>query len=337
MGGGGFDVEIGQMDLVRQLFDRQQQHMTAISAYVRSNCTAAGAFSGWIMSTMHGHYTDCLDSATTGLGHGAGIAGHCSDKIQLTQKTYLAIDRRAYERFAAQQKAAGVKVAAYQPPPGGGVLGPPTDGYTAPLGPAADGRVRSAWGAAGQAAGIPAGLLQKGVPGTDPTHNWNRQPYNWREEGWNWKKWGGNTTLELANNARTRVDDALAGEGQTGQQRAAARHHGLSERYDRYYDRGHSFAGPHVPDGTRYEGAADADGTIVNDKRPGSAWTQGLKDDITVATDAKEAYDTVKESFKAGHELYTAASADIHVHQVAGGPSNSGAYTWSENDKGGTW
>ena len=337
MGGGGFDVEVGQMDLARQLFDRQQKHMTAIGEYVRSHCAASGAFSGWIMSTMRGHYTDCLDSATTGMGHGAEIAGHCSDKIQQTQKTYLAMDRRAYERFAAQQKAAGIKVAAYQAPPWGGVLGPAQDGFQPATASGDPGRVRSAWGAAGELGAVPAGLLKKGVPSTDPTHNWSRQPYNWREEGWDWKKWGGNTTLELANNGRSLLDNALADDGQTGQERAAARYQDLSDRYDRAFDRGHGFAGSRVPDGTRYEGAADADGNIVNDKRPGSAWTQGVKDDLKVANDAKEAYSTVTESFKAGKDLYDAAGDDLHVHQVASGPSNSGSYTWSENDKGGTW
>ena len=36
MGGGGFDVEMGQMDLAQQLFDRQQGHMAAIRGYVSS-------------------------------------------------------------------------------------------------------------------------------------------------------------------------------------------------------------------------------------------------------------------------------------------------------------
>ncbi|MGZ4697678.1 MAG: hypothetical protein ACXVGT_09255, partial [Oryzihumus sp.] len=344
MGGGGYDVEIGQMDLAQQLFQRQQEHMAAVGSYVGKHCTASGAFDGLIMSTMRGHYTDCLSSATTGMGHGAEIAGHCSDKIQQTQHTYLAMDRKAYERFAAQQKAAGIKVGAYQPPAGGGVLGPPQEVWKQPSEwNTSDGKVdgnyvKDGWGAARTALGGTAQFLKKGTLSTDPTHNWNRQPYTWREEGWDWKKWGGDKTLELANNGRARWDAWRGGHhGQTGQERAAARYQGLSENYDHRYDQTHRLTGSHLPDGTRYEGAADADGNVVNDKRPGSAWTQGLKDDIKVMGEAKEAYGTVTEAAKAGQELYGAAANDIHVHEVAGGPSNSGSWTWSGKDKGGTW
>jgi hypothetical protein len=336
MGGGGYDVEIGQMDLAQQLFQRQQQHMTAIGSYVSSNCAASGAFSGLIMSTMRGHYTDCLSSATTGMGHGAEIAGHCSDKIQQTQHTYLAMDRRAYERFAAQQKAAGIKVGAYQPPPGGGVLGPASESYTASSAGGADGG-RSFWGATKEVGAVPAGLMHKGLSSTDPVHNWNRRGYNWREEGWEWKKWAGDKALKATNHTRAWLDDRLADDGQTGQQRAAARYHDLGDRYDRAFDRGHSFAASHVPDGTHYAGASDADGNIVNDKRPGSAWTHGLKDDIKTVKDVQDAYGTVKDSIEAGKGLYEAVGNDIHVHEVASGPSNSGSYSWSKNDKGGTW
>ena len=344
MGGGGFDVEVGQLDLVRQLFDRQQQHMAQIGSYVSEHCAASGAFSGLIMSTMRGHYTDCLDSATTGMGHGAQIASHCSDKTQQTQSTYLAMDRRAYERFAAQQAATGTKVAAYQPPPGGGVLGPPQDGWKKPSQwNTSDGTVGGRYapdgrGAAGTTLGGTVRFLGKGTLSTDPTHSWNREPYNWREEGWEWKKWGGDKSLELANNGRARFDAWRAGRhGQTGQQRVAARYQGLSESYDHRYDQTHHLTGSHLPDGTHYEGARDPDGNVVNDKRPGSAWTHGLKDDFTVMGDAREAYGTATEAFKTGKELLGAAANDLHVHEVANGPSNSGSWTWSGNDKGGTW
>ncbi|HEX8970997.1 hypothetical protein [Oryzihumus sp.] len=339
MGGGGFDVEIGQMDLAQQLFDRQQGHMAAIRGYVSSTCSAPGAFRG-LMSLLHGHYSGCLSQAETGLDHGGQVAEHCASKIGLTRSTYLRMDKAAFDRFAEKEKAAGRTVAPYKPPVGGESLGPARDTVPLPPGYAklsrygADGydEGESAWAAGGKAAlkggweltresGKDAWAIND--PETAPEPNrldqWRAARYNRRLHDQ-----GGGAGLAPAGGYRTGDDYSHETRVQSG--------------FDQGYHRGSRYAASHVPDGTAYSGAADQSGNITQNRRPGSAWApQELGAPVELVHQGQELW-------KNGHELVAgigdaqeAWAGQADAQRLADGPANTGGVNWATNDKGGTW
>lgn len=117
------DVEIADMDLIKQVFQRQQQHLAAISSYVDSTCRVPGALSG-VLSFVAGDYGSACDAAHQGFANGQKIATTCATKTDETKTSMLATDKVQYERYAAHERSLGHIVPAYTPPAGGGALGP---------------------------------------------------------------------------------------------------------------------------------------------------------------------------------------------------------------------
>lgn len=121
--GQNLDVEIADMDLIKQVFQRQQQHLAAISGYVDSTCRVPGAMSG-VLSFVAGDYASACDTAHQGYENGQTIATTCATKTDETKTALIETDRAQYERYAAHERALGHSVPPYTPPPGGGTLGP---------------------------------------------------------------------------------------------------------------------------------------------------------------------------------------------------------------------
>ncbi|WP_406831432.1 hypothetical protein ABEG17_01220 [Pedococcus sp. KACC 23699] len=326
MGDGGFDVEIGQMDRAKQLFDRQQGHMAAINSYIGRTCTAPGAFRG-LMGLLQGHYSDTLASAQTGMTSGAGIAEHCSTKISQTQSTYLDKDRQAYDRFAAKEKAAGRTVAPYKPPAGGGPLGPAQQTFPGPKAGEAGSGGSAVTYLTGTAKEIGKAGLQEALDRNDPENrraNPNRLD-QWRAGLYNRCLYGSGEGLDPAGGYRTGDDYSHNTRMQSG--------------FDQGYHRGSRYAADHVPDGTAYTGAADQDGNITQNRRPGSAWASDeATAPVRAVTAGQELYNETTDTIQAGTDLYDAYQTNQDVHHLADGPSNTGSRDWSTHDtKGGTW
>ncbi len=326
MGDGGFDVEIGQMDRARQLFDRQQGHLGAINSYIGSTCTAPGAFKG-LMGLLQGHYSDTLASAQTGMTSGAGIAEHCSSTISQTRSTYLDKDRRAYDRFAAKEKAAGRTVAPYTPPAGGGPLGPARQTFPGPPPGAPGGGGSAVRYLTGTVNDLGRNAAQAALDRNDPANrsaNPNRRD-QWRAGRYNRGLYGSGEGLAPTGGYRTGDD--------------YSHHTRMQSGFDQGYHRGSRYAADHVPDGTGYSGAADQDGHITQNRRPGSAWAS---DEATAPVRAFQAgqdlYGEGKDTIDAGRDLYDAYGTNQEVHHLADGPSNTGSRDWATHDtKGGTW
>lgn len=123
--GQNLDVEIADMDLIKQVFTRQQEHLAAISSYVDSTCRVPGALSG-VLSFVAGDYSGACDTAHQGYANGQTIATTCATKTDETKAALIETDRKQYERYAAHERALGHSVPPYQPPAGGGALGPAT-------------------------------------------------------------------------------------------------------------------------------------------------------------------------------------------------------------------
>lgn len=324
--GNGFDVEIGQMDLARQLFDRQRGHMTAINTYIGSTCTAPGAFRG-LMGLFQGHYSDTLASAQTGMTSGAGIAEHCSSKIDQTRENYLRQDRAAYDRFAAKEKAAGRTVAPYKPPAGGGPLGPAQSTFPGPKPGEAGGGASALGYLGGTAKDLGKNAVDAAVDRNDAENrraNPNRYD-EWRAGRYNRGLYGTGEGLDPAGGYRTGDDYSHNTRMQNG--------------FDRGYYQGSRYAAGHVPDGTAYSGAADQDGNITQNRRPGSAWaTDEATAPVRAYNAGQELYDGVKGTVEAGQDLYDAYQTNQDVNHLADGPANTGSRDWATHDtKGGTW
>ena len=121
--GQNLDVEIADMDLIKQVFERQKDHLAKIGSYVDSTCTVPGALSG-VLSFVAGDYSGACDQAHQGYENGQTIASTCATKTGETKAALLETDRKQYERYAAHERALGHDVPPYTPPPGGGTLGP---------------------------------------------------------------------------------------------------------------------------------------------------------------------------------------------------------------------
>lgn len=121
--GKNLDVEIADLDLIEQVFQRQRQHLAAIGSYVDSTCRVPGALSG-VLSFVAGDYGSACDAAHQGYVNGQTIAGTCASKATETKASMLETDRKQYERYAAHERALGHDVPPYTPPKGGGPLGP---------------------------------------------------------------------------------------------------------------------------------------------------------------------------------------------------------------------
>ncbi|GAA1238515.1 hypothetical protein [Oryzihumus leptocrescens] len=339
MGGGGFDVEIGQMDLAEQLFERQQGHMAAIRGYVSSTCSAPGAFQG-LMSLLRGHYSGCLSQAETGLDHGGQVADHCASKIGLTRSTYLRMDKAAYDRFAEKEKAAGRTVAPYKPPVGGGSLGPARSDVPLPEDYAKAAHFSSTGyyepgsvlGAAGSALRdttkeVGAKVIEDSWaindPETKPKPNWAD---TWRAGHYNSDLYnqGNGAGMDPSGGYRTPEDYAHETKVQSA--------------FDQGYYRGSRYAAGHVPDGTAYSGAADQDGYITQNRRPGSTWAPhelGAPLELSNGLgELGEKTNGVLDGLAGARDAFESAK---DVNDLAHGAANTAGTTWARTDKGGTW
>ncbi|MGL5867021.1 MAG: hypothetical protein ACRCYX_14355 [Dermatophilaceae bacterium] len=346
MSGNGFEVDTGQLDLTRQLFERQRGHLNAINKYISSTCTAPGAFRG-LMSLLQGHYSDTLGSAQQGMTSGVSIAEHCASTISQTRDTYLRSDRRAYERFAAAQKAAGHAVAPYRPPATAGTLGPAAKGLLTP-GCETYKAVPSVWDRIAQTAG---GVVKGGVSATvgrnDPA---NREPNpDWFDRGragfHNWRVRRNEEGQDPASGYRTPED--------------YSHNTRMQQRFDQGYYSGSRRAAGALPDDIEYRGAADQDGHITPNRRPGSAWaatelTSGMEsagvlgsavtsffvenDKGNIEPDIAGMRDAIKGVNEGATALRDATTTRQEMVDLVEGPANTGSRDWAtDKQTGGSW
>ncbi|MCE1180581.1 MAG: hypothetical protein LWW86_16325 [Micrococcales bacterium] len=321
-------VELDQLDLARQLFDRQKSHMASIDGYISTTCHAPGAFRG-LMTLLQGHYGGALTSAHTGMSSGQTIAGECSSRIVTSRDQIIADDSASATKFAQQGsgQVLGAAQERYTPPAGSDPLGGKTPDGRYPTNPAG-----GAWSATSGAAGDLLDELGKKASGindpeTSPNPTWwderragryNRDMYD-RGQG---------EGLSPSGGYRTGDDYSYNSRVQSG--------------FDQGYYRGSRWAAGQVPDGTPYEGAADRDGNITQNRRPGSAWMDPTVADNVSApyglyTEGKDLVDNVTGIWDEGKDLVERWEANQRVNQLADGPSNTGSLQWATNPNGGTW
>lgn len=109
------DVDFSTLHLLYELFERQAEHMQAISTYVDQHCTLAGDL-GVPLQLLEPSYSQGRTTAVTGFAQGGEIARHCADIVALTAQDYAAVDGTAHERSAAQAMVLDTAVPAYVPP-----------------------------------------------------------------------------------------------------------------------------------------------------------------------------------------------------------------------------
>lgn len=312
--------------------------MAAINSYIGRTCTAPGAFKG-LMGLLQGHYSDTLASAQTGMTAGAGIAEHCSSKISQTQSTYLDKDRQAYDRFAAKEKAAGRTVAPYKPPAGGGPLGPAANAYNRPDnydptgGLTKGGRYATENPYLAGAKGL--GNVAKDGATSTAKDAWGLNKEKNRQSN---PDWSDRTRAGLHNRREYKNGTGMDPDGGYRTPDYYSHNRQTQSGFDQGYMRGTRYAGDHVPDGTHYTGAADQDGHITQNRRPGSAWAgDGVTGAVHAGQVAHEAVTTGQDLYSAGTDFYDAYETNQDVHHLADGPSNTGSRDWASHDKGGTW
>jgi len=111
-----FRVEISQLDTVNGVFRLQTGHLGKIQTYVQGNCNAGSGFTGLAVAPLQGHYDRAYQIADTGTGQGKAISQNCTTTMNTTKTEYLAQDRAAYDRMAAQMRRTGQTPPPYRAP-----------------------------------------------------------------------------------------------------------------------------------------------------------------------------------------------------------------------------
>lgn len=312
-------VEIAQLDLIGQVLDRQQGHMQGVGSFVRTNCSARGAFTG-VLGLLEGHYRGAYDAGSQGMTNGATIARVASDKTAATRADFIERDRAAHDRIAAKQ---GVN-APYEAPRGGTVR------TGTPIGPLAGRGGSGPFGFLDQLSFLKsskdlvstADTLSKPLR-QNPRELWRVQrrtedladrtdPRYWIQRG----------LTSQANALRQKLDGMSATERGTY----------LRNRQRDFYARGQDFARTHVP------GRADEDGS-----RSPAAGALSDRDSEMLGKGAKvlqapgAVLSETQGVLDAGQRLAETADQAGRTAEAADGPANTEAIRWAAKDKGGTW
>ncbi|WP_460967107.1 hypothetical protein [Pedococcus soli] len=311
-------VEIAQMDLIGQVLDRQQGHMQGVGSFVRTNCSANGAFTG-VLGLLEGHYRGAYDAGSQGMTNGATIARVASDKTAATRADFIARDRAAYERIAAKQ---GVD-APYEAPRGGTVR------PGAPIGPG------------GRGGSGPFGFLDqlsflKGgkdvVSTTDTlTKPLRQNPKDlWRvheraddlADRTDPKYWVQRGLTKQVNALRQKLD------GMSPTERGTY----LRNRQRDAYAGGQDWARDHVPGRQDEDGSrSPAAGALSNpDSELVGKGAKALQAPGAVLSETQGVLD-------AGHRLADTLGQTGRTDDAVDGPANTEAIRWATKDKGGTW
>lgn len=184
---GDFRVEISQLDTVNGVFTLQTGHMTKVQSYVQTNCNAGNGFTGLAVAPLQGHYDRAYSIADVGTGQGRTISENCTTTLNGTKRNYLAQDRAAYDRMAAQMRAVGDTPPPYRPPG----AGPAPQSGSSLAGATPD---SGSWGDVKKAIGAPADAFQYVDKGRSlgplgsgmeapkpPEYPDNLNPAKWRE------------------------------------------------------------------------------------------------------------------------------------------------------------
>jgi hypothetical protein len=307
-------VEIAQMDLIGQVFDRQKGHMQGVGTFVQTNCRASGAFTG-VLGLLEGHYRGAYDAGSKGMTNGATIAEVCSDKTAQTRKTFIDKDRAAYERIAAKN---GVKVP-YEAPRGGTLPpGAPMGGGSGPgsgFGPFKFMKDFKDWVDIGGKVGKP--LYQ------DPKGIWKVKNGDYdKSEVTDPKYWIQRGLTKQVNALRQKMD------GMSPSERADY----LRQRQRDAHESGQDAAREHVP------GREDDRGS-----RSPAAGSVTAKDATRIDTASKVAQlpgAVVGETegvIAAGEHLGESIDQTGRVNDAVNGPKNDESINWADKNKGGTW
>lgn len=312
-------VEIAQMDLIGQVLDRQQGHMQGVGSFVRTNCSAGGAFTG-VLGLLEGHYRGAYDAGTRGMTNGATIAQVASDKTAATRADFIDRDRAAHDRIAAKQ---GVN-APYEAPRGGTVR------TGVPIGPLS-----------GKGGSGPFGFLDqlsflkssKDVVSTtdtltkplrqNPKELWRvQQRTEDLADKTDPKYWIQRSLNKQVNALREKLD------GMSPTERGAY----LRNRQRDAYANGQDYIRDHVP------GRHDEDGS-----RAPAAGGMSAKDSETIGKGAKalQAPGAVLSEgqgvLDAGTRLAETLGQTGRTDDAVDGPANTELIRWANKDKGGTW
>ncbi|WP_182112012.1 MULTISPECIES: hypothetical protein [unclassified Actinotalea] len=116
-------VEVGALDLVRQLAERQAGHLRAIRDHLDAHTTLSGV-GGAVMLCLRGQYDEGRRVALEGFEQGVRICENVAEQAAATRRDYVAADRAAWTRLQALAQELGVSVPPFSDP-GSPDLGPP--------------------------------------------------------------------------------------------------------------------------------------------------------------------------------------------------------------------
>ena len=298
----GFEVEIADMDLLQQVFDRQQAHLDAIKQYVTGNCTTPGGF-GIVLQPLAPHYERAYDDGVTGLGNGATVAEACSTKIVETKQALLDTDRKQYERYAQHEAALGHDVPPYTPPAGGGALPPASGGYTEP-----------------------------GEEGKYPSLE---DPYKWlASKGYDGAETAARVGHTPEHSAGGPADEPGSDTHEGGEHRADGSDPSGSDTSGSGSSDGGS-SGSGSADGGSSGSGSSGSGSDGPQHRAGGGRHEA-PDGPNVIDKATDIYNAPGEYIETGQDLAETAETSQDLDEAADGPSNDDQTEWA-NSGGGSW
>lgn len=129
-----FAVEYVTLDLVRQLAERQGEHLRAIAAYLEAN-TGLADVGGVVMLALRPKYDEGRTTALEGLAQGQEVCRAVADRAGTARDAYVAADRACLEALrAAAAGTLDVSGIAFHDP----AAAPPLAGGPAAIGGGAD-------------------------------------------------------------------------------------------------------------------------------------------------------------------------------------------------------
>lgn len=111
----GFEVDTGTLDLVRQLAERQADHLRAIRDYLDAH-TTLNDVGGLVMLCLKPKYDEGRNAAIQGFTQGVTISDAVADRAAETRTAYLDADRAAVDRLRRNGADLGIDLPAFSEP-----------------------------------------------------------------------------------------------------------------------------------------------------------------------------------------------------------------------------
>lgn len=116
-----FTVRTEALELVRQLAERQADHLRAIRDHLEAHTTLSGV-GGVVMACLGGQYREGRSTALEGFEQGVRISENVAREAAATASAYVAADRAAWQRLQGLARELGITLPPFQDP-GSPVLG----------------------------------------------------------------------------------------------------------------------------------------------------------------------------------------------------------------------